>query len=88
MLFGTFWGRPKMLANLDPRTLYLSPKYVKNTRRYGDILEKYYFHIWESETLKMLEGLCTELFENLELYVFLEIRKLIIGNFETWIIEV
>ena len=31
----------------------------KNTRTYRDVLEQYYFHIWESEMLKFLEGLHT-----------------------------
>ena len=29
---------------------------------YGNLFEIYYFHIWESEILKLLEGLCTDLF--------------------------
>ena len=31
----------------------------RNTRKYGNVLEQYYFHLWESEILKTLEGLCT-----------------------------
>ena len=61
IFFRTFSDRPEMWPNLDPQTPYLSPKYFKEYKKYGNIFETYYFHVWESETLKLSEGLCTEL---------------------------
>ena len=51
-----FWNDQKcdQIWTLGPRQ-----SISKNTTKYGDIFEIYYFHMGESETLKVLEGLCT-----------------------------
>ena len=41
----------------EPRIYYQN--ITTNKETYGNILEKYYFHIWEYETLKISEGLRT-----------------------------
>ena len=49
ILSGSFLERPTMWPNLDPRTLYLSPKYFKT---YKNILTQYYLsyrRIWNTE---------------------------------------
>ena len=67
ILFGWFLEPPKTRPNLDPRTLYLSPKpFKKYKKHYGDILEHIIYHIWESEIMISFEGMCTELLEILE----------------------
>ena len=61
---GWFLERLKNRPNLDPRILYLSPKYFKQDKnKYGNILGTYYFHIWEYDFLICFEGLCAYLFE-------------------------
>ena len=63
-------GMNKNRPNLGPRNPYLSQKYFKTYKNnYGNILEQYYLHIWESEILKRLESLCAKLFEILEFEV-------------------
>ena len=47
-----------MWPNLDPRTLYLSQKYSEKNKKYRNVLEHISVYIWESENLKVLEGLC------------------------------
>ena len=69
IFFGTFLERPKLWPNPDPRTPYLSPKFLtKYKNSYGDIFENN--HILYSAILKMLGGPSTSLFEILQLRIF------------------
>ena len=86
ILFGWFLELPKNLLNMDPRTPYLSPKYLKKKKKTWTHPWTYYVHIWEYAILNLLEGRCTKLFEILELDVLklweLESLKWQIINFE------
>ena len=79
ILFGWFLELPTNRLNLDPRTPNLSPKYLKKTRKNGNILENIMFYIWESAILKILEAIRTTFFEILEFYHFKIVE---IWNFE------
>ena len=45
ILFGTFLKLPKFRRNLDPRALYLSPKYVMKYKKCQILLKHLIFHI-------------------------------------------
>ena len=57
ILFAWFLELPKNQLNMDPRTLYLSPKYFKKCKKLWERPWQNIVHICESEILKMLEGL-------------------------------
>ena len=52
-----FWNDQKchQICTLGPRNYHKNTSKIQES--YGSILDKYYLHIWESEILKMLEGL-------------------------------
>ena len=56
----SFLELPKNRQNLDPRTPYLLPEYFKQYKKIWEHPWNISFlHIWESEILRMLEGICT-----------------------------
>ena len=69
IVFGTFLELPTNRLSMDARTSYLLPKYFKKHKKYGNLVETYYFHIRESKILKNVEGLRTY-FSELAISVF------------------
>ena len=89
IFFGWFLELPKKRIIIDPRTLYLSPKYFKTYKKIWKHLWTYYFHGWEYDFLKCLEGPCTFfeiwqlVFGHLKICKF-EFGQLKFGKLETW----
>ena len=74
----------EQIWTLGPRIYHQDT--LKNTRKLWEHPKKYYFHIWESEILKSVEGLCTYLFEfsNVCFQIYLRtFHSLRTSNFET-----
>ena len=69
--------------NLDPRTPYLSPTYLKNTRNMGSLFKNTISHIQESAFMKMWKGLRTKLLKCWNL----KTQNLEIGNLDAWYLE-
>ena len=56
ILFGTWLDRQKcyQIWTLGPRIYHQNIS--RNTRKYGNIFETYYFHIWDYDVLKNVGG--------------------------------
>ena len=93
ILFGMISGTSKNRLNVDPRSLYLSPKYFKKYKKYGNILGKYYFSSrnlivckWKVYVPNFLKCWILKIWK-LKMKE-LGIWKLEIGNLEIWKYEV
>ena len=79
MCFRTFWDRPEMRPNLDPRTPYLPPQCLNKYKKIMGTTLKHVVRIWEYEVMQFVEGLCSEHFE---CFIFWFVGHWAIWNFE------
>ena len=78
-IFWNIFGTTENVTKSGPSDpAFITNIFQKIQETHGDSLEQYDFHIWEHEMLKILEGLCTKLFD------IFEFELLKITNFDSW----